>query len=385
MKTNNMNTNASVSKRNRHEDAVKVISLLTVLKKTIETASHFEEYKSDFESFRDAAVQALMTASDIPDNEIMLNGCKYPMNANGIESILIRMDKLDDKYQKATAANDELPHANAEYLSFLAQVFNTAFVISENHTNTVFADSEINNHTLLMKNSQQNNENAGTPCCHCSDNGNKEICQSCVDAPQEVNNKWKHVDISSLTETVQALAARLYDFQSNAGSLAMSAAKDAMTPDVVKLQKRLDIMEGRVDELEDIGERVPDIDEEIGDIYRRINTLEEKAKPPIKIPAEACDKNKLLELFGIHQVPSQSNEGDFDSNKEDGCKIPAEMESIDIPEILDADVQTGDIMALDTNDITTVHTGDIKVGRIGHNINIKIGGNVVINDDNDVK
>lgn len=384
MNKNNMNnTNASVSasKRNRHEDAVKVISLLTVLKKTIETASHFEEYKNDFESFRSAAVQALMTASDIPDNEIVLNGYKYPMNANGIESMLVHMDKLDHRYQKADAANDELPHASAEYLSFLSQVFDTAFVISENHTDTVFADSEINNHTLLMKN-PQNNENAGTPCCHCSDNGDKEICQSCVDAPQEVaNNKWKRVGISSLLAEIQALSDRLYNFENNAGKLAFSTARDALALDVVKLYERIQIIEGRVSELEDIGERVPDIDEEIGDIYRRINTLEEKAKPPINIPAEACDPNKLMKLFGIHQDCTDTTA----ANAEDGCKIPAEMESIDIPEILDVDAQTGDIMALDTNDITAVHTGDIKVGRIGHNINIKIGGDVVINGDDDIK
>jgi hypothetical protein len=275
--------------------------------------------------------------------------------------MLIRMDKLNGKYQKAATANDELPHVSTRYLSFL---------------NEVFADSEINNHSLLMKN-PQNNENAGTPCSHCSNNGNKEICQSCVDAPKEVND----VNISSLLAVIQVLSDRLYNLENNAGKLALSAAKDAMTPDIVKLQERINIMEGRVDELEDIGERVPDIDEEIGNIYRRINTLEERAKPPINIPAEACDPNKLMKLFGIHQDCTDTTA----ANAGDGRKIPVEMESIDIPEILDVDAQTGDIMALDTNDITAVHTGDIKVGRIGHNINIKIGGDVVINDDNGVK
>ena len=354
MKTNNMNTNASASttKRNRREDAARVISLLTVLKKTAETASHFEEYKNDFESFRSSAVQALTT--DIPDNEIVLNSYKYPMNVDGVESMLIRMDKLNGKYQKAATANDELPHVTTKYLSFL---------------NEVFADSEINNHTLSMKN-PQNNENAGTPCSHCSNNCDKEICQSCVD-----------VNISSLLAVIHVMSDRLYNLESNAGKLALSAAKDAMTPDIVKLQKRINIMEGRVDELEDIGERVPDIDEEIGNIYRIINTLEERAKPPINIPAEACDPNKLMKLFGIHQDCTDTTA----ANSGDGCKIPAEMESIDIPEILDVDAQTGDIMELDNNDITAVRTGDIKVGRIGHNINIKIGGNLVINDDNNIK
>ena len=211
---------------------------------------------------------------------------------------------------------------------------------------------------------------------HCCNNcDDKEICQSCVDAPPEDSNKRKHADISSLSEELQMLAARLDNFESNAGK------RDKLALDVVKLYERIQIIEGRIGELEDIGERVPDLDEEIGDIYRRINTLEERAKPPINIPAEACDPNKLMKLSGIHQDCTDTTA----ANAEDGCKIPTEMESIDIPEILDADVQTGDIMALDTNDITAVHTGDIKVGRIGHNINIKIGGNVVINDDNDVK
>lgn len=315
MNKNNMNnTNASVSasKRNRHEDAVKVISLLTVLKKTAETASHFEEYKNDFESFRSAAVQALITASDIPDDGMVINGHRCPMNVNGLESMLIRMDKLDGKYQKAAAANDKLPYATAEYLSLLSQVFNVGIVTSKNHTDIVSVDSEIGNHTSLMKNSQ-NNENAGTA----------------------------------------------------------SAARDALALNLVKLYERIQIIEGRVGELEDIGERVPDLDEEVGNIYKRINTLEEKAKPPINIPAEACGQNQLMRdnvwtSVDMNQLLEHINQ-------------LQQMDEIDVPDIpdIDADVQTGDIAA--------VRTGDIKVGRVGHNINIRVGGNLVINGDDDIK
>ena len=374
-KNMNNTNNASVSKRNRHEDAVKVISLLAALKKTSETASHFEEHRDNFESCKAALTQILATAPEKDDNaSVTLGSCRYLLNTSGVESMLTHMDQLNDKYQKAATAKDELPAIVTAYAALIGDVIesNTAHQITP---------------TPVNQNLPTNDENAGTPCVHCPDNGNEDVCVGCVDRAPDIDMTPKlTTDYEYLLQQIHVLSDRLYQFESNAGSLAMSAARDAMTPDVVKLQKRVDALEEYVDKCEDAIDKVPDFEEELSDIYNRLATLEEKAKPPIRIPAEACDQNKLLELFGIHQVPFQSNEGDVDSNKEDdGCEIPAEMESIDIPEILDADVQTGDIMALDTNDITAVHTGDIKVGRIGHNINIKIGGNVVINDDNDVK
>lgn len=377
---NTNNASVSANKRNRHQDAINVISLLATLKKTSETASHFEERRDNFESCKAALTQILATAPEKDDNaSVTLGSCRYMLNTSGVESMLTHMDQLNDKYQKAATAKDELPVIVTAYAAFISDVIesNTAHQITPTPVNqTTFSNSRIENHGHLMQSPPTNDENAGTPCVHCPDNGNEDVCVGCVDRAPDIDMTPKlTTDYEYLRQQIHVLSDRLDNLESNAGK------RDALALDVVKLYERIQIIEGRVGELEDIGERVPDLDEEIGDIYRRINTLEEKAKPPIKIPAEVCDPNKLMKLFGIHQDCTDTTA----TNAEDGCKIPTEMESIDIPEILDADVQTGDIMALDTNDITAVHTGDIKVGRIGHNINIKIGGDVVINGDDDIK
>lgn len=334
------------TKRNRNEDATAVIALLATLKKTSDAASRFEEYKNDFESYKSALTHVLATAPEQDDNAaVTLGGVRYLLNTSGVESMLLRMDQLNSKYQKAAAAKDKLPNALAEYANIIWEVI-------EGGTNQ--PSIPVNQKTF-------------------SD------CHVCAEDVQERTTS----DYEYLLQLIQVISNRLSEFEGGkVGKVAFSAAKDAMTPDIMelrgailKINQRIDMLESRIEELEELGERVPDFEEELHDINERINSLE---KPPIHIPVGTCNQSKLMKLFGITAAPTeepvQSQEGDIDCSDKHGA---SEMETIDIPEIID------------TNDITYVDTGDIKVGRIGNNINnninIEIGGDLIINGDEDVK
>jgi hypothetical protein len=309
MNKNNMNnTNAGFAKRDRHNDAAKLIALLTTLNKNIEAARHYDEYKDDLEAYKESLTKSLMMAVGEENYVFVAGDTRYTFDTNGIEAMLVRLDKLSKKFQVAANAKNRLNEDAGNYASALSIILGNAV-------------NELDTLNAL-------NAATATP----------------------VNNDY-------------------------IGELSKEGNRQLMEQEYIRLinefRERVSIAEGRVDEFEDISEKVEDIYEELAIINKRLTSLEEKAEPPIHIPSKACDEEKL-EQNGI--IPNTVDEGEHYE--------PKQMEEIDVPEI---DVNAGDIMELDNNDITAVHTGDIKVGRIGHNINIKIGGNVVINGDDDIK
>ena len=290
--------------------ALSLMLVAQLLFTLLEAARHYDEYKDDLEAYKESLTKSLMMAVGEENYVFVAGDTRYTFDTNGVEAMLVRLDKLSKKFQVAANAKNRLNEDAGNYASALSIILGNAV-------------NELDTLNAL-------NAATATP----------------------VNNT-DHVEELSHEENRRQLMEQEYIRLIN------------------EFRERVRIAEGRVDELEDVSENVEYIYEELAVINKRLMSLEEKAKPLIHIPSKACDEEKL-EQNGI--IPNTVDEGEHYE--------PKQMEEIDIPEI---DVNAGDIMELDNNDITAVHTGDIKVGRIGHNINIKIGGNVVINGDDDIK